>query len=499
MIAAAMGAAAMAASIAATVGAPVLAIVVQDQSALRAAPSQSAAQQAVLWQGDLLEVRGERLDHVQVYDHRRERAGYVRATQVRRIDTQEAQAPQLLSVLRFVRDTPGAEALGIAYVAAYLKAVPANAVTAEPFDALGVMAERLARRASTRQGAGSEAVAAHLEGVAPYGVKFSSYERDGTVQLCYDGEAFRRILVLASAADERARAVLALTRHDCINPALRPHELTPLNASRATLLDGFDAAQFAKLSASLKNRLHLRRAAVWSTVAFERARAAEATAPAAPAAQRAISELAAVDKTELADDDMNEYNDAALRVGASRWAALPNIATSGALRIGTRAGEPGQTCVLLMDNQHDQHAPLARRCTYGVVWANSARVSADGRSVALAVQPLATWTELWLFRADKPAAKPADERTKATWDISVLPPAATEPGLGYLEFAGFVPGQSKLLLAREAKVDGRFKRSFEVMNLDTMGTEKFASTPSLLQLFGKWQDAVWKSQTISLR
>jgi hypothetical protein len=486
--------------IAAAISAAALAIVVQDQSALRAAPSQSAAQQAVLWQGDLLEVRGERLDHLQVYDHRRERAGYVRATQVRRIDTQEAQAPQLLSVLRFVRDTPGAEALGIAYVAAYLKAVPANAVTAEPFDALGVMAERLARRASTRQGAGSEAVAAHLEGVAPYGVKFSSYEREGAVQLCYDGEAFRRVLVLASAADERARAVLALTRHDCINPSLRPHELTPLNVARAALLDGFDAAQFAKLPAPLKNRLHLRRAAVWSTVAFEKARASEATAP---AAQRAISELAAVDKTELTDDDMAEYNEAALRVGASRWAASPTVAAPGALRVSTQPGEPGQTCVLLTDAKHDLSAPLARRCTYGVVWANSARVSADGRTVALAVQPLATWTELWLFRAekqtDRQADREADRQAAIAWDISVLPPAATEPALGYLEFAGFVPGQAKLLLAREAKVDGRFKRSFEVLNLDTLGTEKFASTPSLLVLFGKWQDAAWKSQTTSLR
>ena len=49
----------------------------------KGAPRDSAAQQAVLWQGDALEVRGERFGYLQVYDHRRERAGYVLASQVR--------------------------------------------------------------------------------------------------------------------------------------------------------------------------------------------------------------------------------------------------------------------------------------------------------------------------------------------------------------------------------------------------------------------------------
>ena len=113
-----------------------LAIVAQDATPLRAAPSASAANHAQLWQGELLEVRGSRLDHLQVYDHRREPAGYVRASQVRVLPASDAEAPQLLAVLRFLRDTPGAESLGIAYVAGYLKAAPAGQITAEPFDAL---------------------------------------------------------------------------------------------------------------------------------------------------------------------------------------------------------------------------------------------------------------------------------------------------------------------------------------------------------------------------
>src|SRR6185369_4621453 len=130
---------------------PATAIVVQDQVALRAAARDSAQQQAMLWQGDALEVRGQRQEFLQVYDHRRERAGFVRAAQVRIVPTQAEAAPDLLAVVRFLRDTPGAEALGIGYAAAYLKAAPANVIGAEPFDALGTMSERLARRASTNK------------------------------------------------------------------------------------------------------------------------------------------------------------------------------------------------------------------------------------------------------------------------------------------------------------------------------------------------------------
>ncbi|MEP6825474.1 MAG: hypothetical protein ABI919_11725, partial [Ramlibacter sp.] len=98
------------------------AIVTTDNAVLRAAPRDSAQQQAQLWQGELLEVRGERLDYLQVWDHRRERGGFVRASQVRRTAMTAADAPELLAVLRFVRETPGAESLGIGLAAAYLKA-----------------------------------------------------------------------------------------------------------------------------------------------------------------------------------------------------------------------------------------------------------------------------------------------------------------------------------------------------------------------------------------
>jgi len=457
-----------------------IAIVTQDQTALRAAARESAPQQAVLWQGEVLEVRGQRIDHLQVWDHRRERAGFVRASQVRQLRLHEVDAPQLLAVMRFLRDTPGAEALGIAYVAAYLKAAPAAGIDAEVFDTLGTLAERLARRAaSARPGS---TVGEHLDVARQYGVQFQSFDHDGTLTLCYDGEAFRRVLSMPAADEAKARAALALTRHECIDPLLQPLARHALDQARADLLDGLGGARFAQLSAPTQNRLRLRRAGVWATLAFERSRRGEA---AQAAAQRAIDELAAVQRSDLSDEDLHDEQEAAVRVGASRWAALPvPAALTSKLSLRIEAGEPGQTCVVVGEPK----PAAARRCTWGSVWLASARVRADGRAAVLAVQPLAGWTELWVLRAQE-----------GGWTIDVLPPAAGAPGLGSVEFAGWVPGAAQLLVAREARIDGKARRSFEVLSLETLNVHKQASTPQLLASFAKGQDAQWRQLSLILR
>lgn len=458
-------------------------IVTQDQAPLRAAARDSAQQQAVLWQGDALEVRGRRLDFLQVYDHRRERAGYIRAAQVRSVPLEADSVADLLAVVRFLRDTPGAEALGIGYAAAYLKAAPAAAIGAEPFDALGTMAERLARRASSRHAKADDAViAAHLEVAANYGVVIKSFERDGRMQLCYDGEAFRRVLALNSSDQEKARAALALTRQECIDPDLTPFNRASLDNWRADVLERVPRAN---LPEHIKNRLRLRSAAVWASIAFERVRRGE---PAQEAASLAIEELASVNKIDLAEDDAAAYGDAAARVGASRWAAEPARAAATGLSIVTSPGHAGETCIKLIDRKHDQSSPLAQRCTFAIVWTSSVATNAQGTALALAVQPLDSWRELWLFH-----------QASDGWRIDIVPPADGTPELGYVEFAGWIPGATKLLVAREARVNGRFARSFEILNMRTLNVEKHADNPASLSLFYRWQDPAWKRQTVSLR
>src|SRR4051812_38550063 len=95
------------------------AVVVADHVALRASDERSAAQQAVLWKGDWLEVRGGKRGWLKVYDHRHERGGWVIARNVRQVALEESSAPSVRAVIDFLRDTPGQESLGIAYAAIY--------------------------------------------------------------------------------------------------------------------------------------------------------------------------------------------------------------------------------------------------------------------------------------------------------------------------------------------------------------------------------------------
>ena len=380
---------------------PATAMIVADQVSLRAEPRSTARQQAVLWQGEMVEVRGERLDYLQVYDYRRERGGFVHASNVRRLRLTAEEAPELLSIVRFVRETPGAEALGIGYAMAYIQAAPADSVRGETgveaLDALGTFADRLARRASAGAAQGkaeAAALSAHLDVAARYGVKFTNSERKGRMRICYDGDAFRRVLAMRSTPEQRARAVLGLTRHECVSPDLGPLERHRLDEWRADVLDRVDAAA---LPGYLMNRVLMRRAGVWGSLAFQRARLGEA---ADTAAQRALTELSTINKSDLTDADLTAYNDAAMRVNASRWAAMPAPAPAVPKRVHivTAPGEPGETCVSLMDAKQQQGAgsPLARRCTYGIVWTGSASLNREGNAIALAVQPLDAWREMWI-------------------------------------------------------------------------------------------------------
>ncbi len=117
----------------------------------------------------------------------------------------------------------------------------------------------------------------------------------------------------------------------------------------------------------------------------------------------------------------------------------------------------------------------------------SAQVIALGQAVVLAVQPLESWRELWIFH-----------QRGGAWIAEVLPPGFDEPEEGYIEYAGYVPGTRRLLIARELKDRGHFRRSFEELRLDDLVTVRQASSPDLLRDFGRWQDVRWRRDTLAL-
>jgi hypothetical protein len=487
---------AQAAPVAASTGVPEPAptpagLVTQDPTALRAAPRQSAPLLTPLWRGEALELRGERGDYWQVWDPYRERGGFVLKQQVLRVDNLSAN--DLLAMLTLVRDTPGAEGLGLGLATAAIEAAPApwlgGPAGAATLDALGRMAQRLADRA-TAGAAGrpqeQAALSAGLDVAARYGVRIVSLEIDGRMRLCYDGDAFLRLLAMQAASrEQKAAAALALTREDCRDPGLAPHAHEGLVAAQAELLAQVGSDGLAPV---WKNRLALRDAALHSELAFLRQRRGE-VAPASLAAAQALADQARVTKTDLEDEDLQHWNETALRVNAVRWAVVPVTPPSGAgLSVKTTRQADGQTCVELLDSRQPSAAPLVRRCTWGLVWSASASVSPEGRALALAVQPADGWRELWIFRLEG-----------TQWTLDVLPPAAAEPGLGCAEFAGWVPGGKQLLVAREAIAEGRSLRRFELLRLDTLGVDREAFDPAALGAFERWGDPQWRRASLALR
>jgi hypothetical protein len=489
--------------------APRYALVLQESTPLRSGPKSGGTPLAVLAPGELLELRGERMDYAQVWVDSLERGGFVRTNALRPLTLQPAEAPELLTLVRFLRTRPGSEALGLGLAAAYLKAAPAGTIGAEVLDAMGTMAERLAWRANAAaDGAeparpGAASVAAQLQVAASLGVRFDSVERDGHVTLCYDGDAFRHVFALQPTPEQAARAALALTRHDCVPDTLPPLQRWQADQARAALLARVPAAALAPY---VRDRLRMREAGVWAAIAFEDSRrlAVETGKPASAglppvreedvlnAGNQALAALAGVDRAELADDDQSTYADAAMRVGASRWAAEPVVAApSTGLRVATQPGQPGETCVLLLDAKHAAANALIRHCTFGTVWPASARSNPRGTALSLAVQPLAAWREMWMFRS-----------TAEGWTLQVLPPALSVSDVGYVEFAGWVPATGEVLAAREvqdAAHGNRAVRTYELLNGETLATERAADAPGSLSAFYRWQDAGWRRVTVSLR
>jgi len=495
-----------------------VALVAEDPAVLRNAPRDDAPAQATLWRGDWLEVRGETAGFLRVWDHRRERPGYVRPTVVRVHRADAASAPELGAVVRFLRDSTGNESLGIAYAALALRAAPAGSDDGELLAAIGTMADRLARRASARRASGRDAtLAAHVQVAESYGVKFRVVEAAAPgdpTRVCYDGEAWERVLATPSAAPldkpgtlggfpdppatdsarqaelrlrDRARAALFLAVDRCRAPLIAPAVERVENDRRVQALGSVDAAA---LPAALGGRVRLRRAEALAWRAFDQARQGRLD-DAARAETEAVRELALADRGVLAPEDVALADDVTVRVAASRWAAEHPVgdARNRPIAVVLAPRAPGETCVRVVEGAGAKPRTLGERCTYGVVWGSALRWAPSGAAATIAVQPLPAWTELWVLR------RGAD----ASWTIDTLAPATTEPEVGYVEAAGFSPDAARLLVVREARAGGRLTRRFQVLSAPTLAVEKQAGRPDVLLAFKRWSAPSWRAATLALR
>jgi hypothetical protein len=474
------------------------AIVQTDGVALRATAADSAAQHAALTQGDLLEVRGTRLDYLQVYDHRRERAGFVKASSVRTISLDATQSSHFLSVVRFLKDSSGQEALGISYAQSYLKisAGPAKDLAyPEVLEAVGKLAERMASRAS--KAVAGESNSAQIEGVGFLGVRMVSVEHEGQQRLCYDGHAYKKLMGLNAPASVKLTAALALTKPTCIDSRLSALQKRELDAARLSVIEQVPLDSNG-LSGLEMNRLRHRKAAILASLSFASQRAftnTGAISSGTPAndtpqqvtryAAQAIEVLAGVDKNELSEVEKAAYDETALRVGAVRWAALPANTLPKQLTIVN--GEPGQTCLVIASNNETN-----KRCTYGVVWPQSASVSPNGQMMSIAVQPNETWREVWLLR-----------KVDNAWVFDVLPPSTQTASMGIVEFAGWVPADSKqearILVARDVLEKSKVRTTFEVLKAASLNVDGRANHPQTLFAFAKFQQATWRGATLTVR
>jgi len=485
-----------------------VALVADDPAVLRNAPRDDAPAQATLWRGDWLEVRGETAGFLRVYDHRHERPGYIRPTIVRVHKLEAASTPELVAVVRFLRDAGGSESLGIGYAALALRAAPAGADTTEILAAIGTMAERLARRASALRADGKNAtLTAHIEVAESYGVKFRSVDVAATgnvigasaqrTRLCYDGEAWEGVLAARTAAPiERARAALFVAGRRCEDRgtlALAPVEARAWNDRRIQVLQSIEYPVESALQAAVLGRLRLRRAEAFAWRAFDEARRGNLE-PAARAEAAAVRELALTDRGVLAPEDGDLYEDVAIRVAASRWATEPEQKPSGKRNVDVvfAPRDEGETCVrVVQPTAAGKTRTLGERCTYGLVWKNALRWAPSGSIATIAVQPLAAWTEVWVLRRGGDGA----------WSLETLTPATADPdnAVGYVEAAGFSPDGAHLLVVREARAGAQVTRRFQVVGATTLVVEKWAAHVDKLGAFKRWSAPSWRAGTLALR
>lgn len=466
----------------------VAAIVVEDNTVLRAAADDRAPRQADLAKGDWLELRGETDGFYQVWDHRHLRPGYVRPWRVRTYDVSESSAPDLRAVLMYLRDAPGSESLALSHAALYLKAAPPASVGAEIFDAIGIAADRLARRASGGEAAIDASIATHVEVARSLGVRLEPVVIDEKVRVCYDGEAFRTVLATSDDPVRRARAALRLTSDSCLAPETPALAVAQWNEWRDGVLSRADPAG---LPDWLAGELHLRRAEVLAWLAYTKARSGELAAAAA-AEEGAIAQLALVSKERLLRESRSLHDATAVKVGASRFAvgaATAVVPEHPKLAFSLSRAADGRASFKVATREAKGKEPVVGEiATSGIVWPGSIQVSPDARTVAVAVQLTPTWSEIQVLR-----------RSESGWIADPVVPSIDGPESGYVEPAGFTADGTGLLICRESFLKGKHERLFEVLRPATLTVARSAASMDMIRDFKRSASVAWRGETLAVR
>ncbi len=416
-----------------------VALVAEDPAVLRNAPRDNAPAQATLWRGDWLEVRGESAGFLKVYDHRHERPGYVRPSQVRiyRVDESDGAraglgraVPARRPGLRVAGDRlRGAGAAGRAGRGRHQRAARLDRQHGRP-----VWRGGPPRGGPTRRTRRWPRTSTSRES---YGVKFRVVEPEtlgGRARVCYDGEAWAAVLALAGRGAGRAgaRGALPGSVDPCRDPAAAAGrgaavERSPTARARVDRLRGGERASPPRSAggsgfatprrwpggrSTRRGRPTRRGRCARRGGGRARARALRSRGAGARGSRSLRRDRGPRGGLALGDRDAAQGSARERRSSPSRRVrrARPASALNGG------AGDK---------------APLAlgERCTYGVVWPSALRWAPSGDVATLAVQPLPAWTELWVLR------RAAD----GSWSLRHAHAATTDPDVGYVESAGFSP------------------------------------------------------------
>ena len=368
----------------------------------------------------------------------------------------------------------------------------------EALDALGTLrrpagAARLGRRRA-RARRREAALAAHLDVAARYGVAFASFERDGR-----DADLLRRRSVPPRPRAARRPAAAAGARRagadaaGCIDPALpRAERAAPRRLARRACST---ASTRRGCRRYLKNRVAMRRASRVERASPSSARAggdgaggsgsgASARWPSSPASTR----------RELTDDDRRGATTTP-RCASTPRAGRPRRRRRRRVGARRRASPPRRA-----SRARPACCSSTRRTTGDAPLAQPLHLRRRLDRVGDASTARATRSRSRCSRWRRGASSGSSARAPTAGASSVLPPATQRARASATPSspAGCRAASRCWSRARRAAT-GSYQRSFELVRLDGLGTERQSADPASLGAFQRWQDAGWKRATVSLR